>query len=114
MMDVLDYLPAVPAGLVLVGGVVYLLATRRRSRRAFALALVGVVWLLALHLYDVLLAQTVIQRLLDLRAGGGPLAVGTTLKMYATVYALLYAVGIALLIFAVMTDRRTPAPNDGE
>jgi hypothetical protein len=108
----LDYLSGAPAGQVLGAGVAYLLAARRRSRRASALALVGVVWLLALYFYDVLLAPIAIRQILYMRAGTGPSAVATQLKVYTVVYALLYAGAVAVLIYAVMTDRRTPPVAD--
>ena len=109
-MDAWGYISAVPAAVVLLAGVAYLVANRRRSPRASGLALAAVVWLLILHLFLALLGSEVLQVMVN----SGGLPPGTVFAIYSAVFTFLKSVGIALLIVAVMADRRGPPAEDDE
>jgi hypothetical protein len=97
--------------IVPVAGILYLFVTRRRSRRASALAVVGLIVLLSLRLFQALFGYEVFRHLIAFaeRVGAGR---DTVIHTYWVVLDLIQTLGIALLVVAVMTDRRGPAPGD--
>ncbi len=107
-MDAWRYISAAPAAAVLLAGVAYLAANRRRSPRASTLALIAVIGLLVLHLFLTLLGSEALQLLV----GNVGLPPGTVIAVYTAVFTSLDAAAVALLIFAVMADRRGPASDD--
>jgi hypothetical protein len=99
-----------PLGLVLVGGLVYLLTVRRRSRRAARFASVGLLVMIALQVFGKTVGAATYQYVVVNISGG--LDTGLVVNAYWGLLGLLHAVGPALLIMAVMADRRGPASVD--
>lgn len=110
-MNPLDYLPAVPASLAMLGSLAYLWAGRRRSPRAVGLATAGLVGGLAVHLGGQAATGPVVGHLI---ANGGAVGLGPGPAITAFVTALNAVLSgcLLLVVAAVLADRRPPDVGD--